>query len=52
MHALAHGADAGHIGHLLETAATLTGLAVIAGAAVIARVRRAGQPPARSRSRR
>jgi hypothetical protein len=48
---MAHGADAGHIGHLLETAATLTGLAVLAGAAVVARVRRTGQPAARGRSR-
>jgi hypothetical protein len=48
---MAHGADAGHVGHLLETAATLAGLAVLAGAAVIARVRRSGQPAPRGRSR-
>jgi hypothetical protein len=47
MHGMAHGADASHIGHLLETAATLTGIVVVAGAAVIARVRRGRRPPAR-----
>jgi hypothetical protein len=47
----AHGADPSHVGHLLEAAAALTGIAVVAGAAVIARVRRGGRPPAPARGR-
>ena len=51
MHGMAHGADAAHLGHLLETAALLTGLVVVAGAAAISRVRRTGVAPARGRPR-